>query len=428
MDRRTKNVVIFKDSVDLMNGNSRLQQAITESVNKQKLYLEAEKIDVPESKGLSCKTMVSTKRSFEAASVYARAGKKVAVLNFASSTNPGGGVTHGSSAQEECLCRCSTLYPCLNIDMMWTKFYKPHRKAGNPLYNDDCLYTPEVIVFKSDISFPERLTEKDWYQVDVITCAAPNLRDMPSNLMNPFAGNAPADIEDDGLYELHLQRLERVFRVAAVNGAEVLILGAFGCGAFCNPPAVVARAFKAVQEKYASYFETIEYAVFCGGHETQNYDAFCEVFGTEKKYDLSRFIEAHEKDYQRALKEVKAGHKRTHWMWYIFPQIAGLGFSRTSQFYSISDLGEAKAYLQHEVLGAHMRELCEELLDLDTNDATEVFAYPDDMKLKSCMTLFKLADPEQKLFGAVLDKFFDGERDENTITILKNKFFKPTSR
>ncbi|MEI3411862.1 MAG: TIGR02452 family protein [Blautia sp.] len=176
MDRRTKNVDIFKDSVDCMNGNSRLQQAIKKSVNKQKLYLEAEKIDVPDRKGLSCKTMVSTKRSFEAASVYARVGKKVAVLNFASSTNPGGGVTHGSSAQEECLCRCSTLYPCLNIDMMWNKFYKPHRKAGNPLYNDDCLYTPEVIVFKSDISFPERMTEKDWYQVDVITCAAPNLR------------------------------------------------------------------------------------------------------------------------------------------------------------------------------------------------------------------------------------------------------------
>ena len=126
------------------------------------------------------------------------------------------------------------------------------------------------------------MEEKDWYQVDVITCAAPNLRDMPSNLMNPFAGNAPADIEEDGLYGLHLQRLERVFRVAAVNGAEVLVLGAFGCGAFCNPPAVVARAFKKIQEKYASYFETIEYAVFCGGYETQNYDAFCEVLGAKE--------------------------------------------------------------------------------------------------------------------------------------------------
>ena len=98
MDRRTKNVEIFKDSVKLMNGSSRLHQAITESQNKKKLYLETEDVAVPESKGLGCKTVVSTKRSFEAASVYARAGKKVAVLNFASSTNPGGGVTHGSSA------------------------------------------------------------------------------------------------------------------------------------------------------------------------------------------------------------------------------------------------------------------------------------------------------------------------------------------
>ena len=145
------------------------------------------------------------------------------------------------------------------------------------------------------------------------------------------------------------------------------------------------------------------------------------MFGAEKKYDLSRFIEAHEKDYQRALKEIKAGYKRTHWMWYIFPQIAGLGFSRTSQFYSISYLGEAKAYLQDETLGAHMEELCEALLALETNDGAEVFDYPDNMKLKSCMTLFELADPEQKIYGAVLDKFFAGERDENTITILKNK-------
>ena len=281
MDRRTKNVEIFKDSVELMNGSSRLQQAIKESVNKQKLYLEAEEIVVPDSKGLSCKTVVSTKRSFEAASAYARAGKRVAVLNFASSTNPGGGVTHGSSAQEECLCRCSTLYPCLDIDMMWNMFYMPHRKAGDPLYNDDCLYTPGVIVFKSDISFPERMEEKDWYQVDVITCAAPNLRNMQSNLMNPFAGDAPADIEDDDLYELHLQRLERVFRVAATNGAEVLILGAFGCGAFCNPPSIVARAFKTVQEKYGGYFETIEYAVFCRDHETENYDAFRRELGAK---------------------------------------------------------------------------------------------------------------------------------------------------
>lgn len=283
-DGRKRYIEIFRDSVELMNNNSRLIQTIDNSIKCQKLYLEKDYIVVPEDKDMKCKTVVSTKRSFEAASAYARAGKKVAVLNFASATNPGGGVTHGSSAQEECLCRCSTLYPCLDIDMMWQQFYKPHRIARNPLYNDDCLYTPGVVVFKSDVSFPERMEAKDWYQVDVITCAAPNLREMPSNMMNPFAGNDSSDIADDNLYGIHLQRLEHVFSVAAANGAEVLILGAFGCGAFCNPPKVVAKAFKTIQDKYASYFDTIEYAVFCRGYETQNYDVFCDVFGVSERH------------------------------------------------------------------------------------------------------------------------------------------------
>lgn len=165
---------------------------------------------------------------------------------------------------------------------MWHQFYQQHRKTGDPLYNDDLLYTPGVVIFKTDTSVPERMEEKDWYQVDIITCAAPNLRKKPSNAMNPSAGNAPVKISEKALYELQMQRLERVFQAAASNGAEVLILGAFGCGAFCNPPRIVARAFRSVQEKYASYFETIEYAVFCGRNNTQNYDAFNMVLGSRK--------------------------------------------------------------------------------------------------------------------------------------------------
>ena len=260
-DRRTKNVTIFKDSMEMMSENEQLQQAIKESVEKQTLYLEAENVEIPESNASKCRTLVSTGRSFETASRYARNGKKVCVLNFASATNPGGGVVHGSSAQEESLCRCSTLYPCLDIDKMW----------------------PGVIVFKSDLSFPERMEEKDWYQVDVLTCAAPNLRNAPSNFMNPCAGDEPADIAEDALYKLHLKRIEKLFRVAAANKAEVLILGAFGCGAFCNPPEIVAKAFREVQKKYESYFEVIEYAIFCAGYETKNYKAFSKAFGVEKE-------------------------------------------------------------------------------------------------------------------------------------------------
>lgn len=92
------------------------------------------------------------------------------------------------------------------------------------------------------------MEEKDWYQVDVLTCAAPNLRNAPSNFMNPCAGDEPADIAEDALYKLHLKRIEKLFRVAAANKAEVLILGAFGCGAFCNPPEIVAKAFREVQK------------------------------------------------------------------------------------------------------------------------------------------------------------------------------------
>ena len=133
-DRRSKNVRIFKDTVDLIENSQRLQEAISNSLSRQQLYLEADEVAIPEPLEKVCQTVVSTKRSFEAASAYARAGKKVCVLNFASATNPGGGVTNGSSAQEECLCRCSTLYPCLDIKDMWDDFYLPHREADNPLY------------------------------------------------------------------------------------------------------------------------------------------------------------------------------------------------------------------------------------------------------------------------------------------------------
>ena len=140
---------------------------------------------------------------------------------------------------------------------------------------------------------------------------------------------------------------------------------------------------------------------------------------SNKTFDLSRFSEAHAENYQKALAEVKAGYKRTHWMWYIFPQIAGLGMSPTSQFYAIANLEEAKAYLKDPVLGAHTLELCQALLQLKSRDAAAIFGWPDDMKLKSCMTLFEQADPEQPILGRILDEFFMGERDQKTIEILK---------
>lgn len=136
-------------------------------------------------------------------------------------------------------------------------------------------------------------------------------------------------------------------------------------------------------------------------------------------YDLSRFVKAQEQDYATALAEIKSGRKRSHWMWYIFPQIAGLGFSSTAQYYAIKNLGEAVAYLQNELLGSRLTEICSALLALSSNNASEIFGYPDDMKLRSSMTLFEAAScSTENIFAQVLDKFFAGKRDERTLEII----------
>ena len=277
IDRRTKNAMIFKDTEQVYRTNETLKTVITNSIQNQKLILEEDKVDYVIAGGKEGKVVVSGKRTLEASESYAKQGKRVCVLNFASATNPGGGVVHGSSAQEEAICRCSTLYPCLNTKEMWNKYYIPHRLADNPLYNDDCIFTPAVKVFKGDTNFPELLPEKDWWDVDVITCAAPNLRNIPSNFMNPNTGSKKADINLEELKALHVGRIQRIFEVAMANNAEVLILGAFGCGAFRNPPELVAEVFAEFTEKYRECFDTIEYAVFHIEREAANYVAFKET-------------------------------------------------------------------------------------------------------------------------------------------------------
>ena len=135
------------------------------------------------------------------------------------------------------------------------------------------------------------------------------------------------------------------------------------------------------------------------------------------KKDLERFLKAQDKDYEQALKEIKKGRKTSHWIWYIFPQIAGLGFSSTSKYYSIKDKNEAIEYLKNNTLKNRLIEICEALLSLESDDATYVMGYPDDLKLKSSMTLFSdVSDID--VFKKVLDKFYNGEKDEMTISLL----------
>ena len=134
--------------------------------------------------------------------------------------------------------------------------------------------------------------------------------------------------------------------------------------------------------------------------------------------DLSRFAEAHKQHYKNALKEIENGHKITHWIWYIFPQIAGLGRSSISQYYAIKSIDEAIAFFQDPYLGKNLLTICHALMALDTNNATEIFGKPDDMKLKSSMTLFSLVRDADPVFQNVLYKYFSGKRDNRTLKIL----------
>ena len=134
-------------------------------------------------------------------------------------------------------------------------------------------------------------------------------------------------------------------------------------------------------------------------------------------YDLSRFHKAQKGSYETALAEIRAGRKRSHWIWYIFPQIQGLGYSSTAQYYAIENLEEAKAYLADPVLRERLLEISNALLALDSCDPTDVMGYPDDLKLRSSMTLFSLADPECTVFRDVLEKFYDGREDPRTIAL-----------
>lgn len=137
--------------------------------------------------------------------------------------------------------------------------------------------------------------------------------------------------------------------------------------------------------------------------------------------DLKRFTDAQENDYAIALSEIRAGRKRSHWMWYIFPQIDGLGFSYTSKLYAIKDKNEAASYLEHPVLGERLIEISKVLLEIDGKTANQIFGSPDDLKLKSSMTLFSALENTDPVFGRVLDKFFDGAKDRRTLELIGDK-------
>jgi len=139
---------------------------------------------------------------------------------------------------------------------------------------------------------------------------------------------------------------------------------------------------------------------------------------TDDPHDLSRFVQAQSGDYEQALAEIRAGRKRSHWMWYIFPQFDGLGFSSMSRRYAIKTLAEAEAYLAHPILGPRLVECAEAALGVEGKTAHEIFGSPDEMKLKSCATLFACVSPEGSVFHRLLAKYYRGQCDEKTLRLI----------
>ena len=270
---------IFLDTEEFYQSDEFLRDAVKTSI-KGTVFYDAENYPtLPEKKFSKTKVTVVRKRSFEAAiaAQHKHLESRIAVHNFASATNPGGGVKHGSRAQEEALCRCSTLYPVLNSKKNWECFYSVNRDKQDSLHDDACIYTPDIVICKSDIERPARLPRDKWETVDVITIAAPNLRERPNNIYNP--GHAkPAQISDEELFALHESRLRHMFTVVAHHGAEIFVTGAFGCGAFRNNPEVVARAYKKILPEFDGYFKEIVFAVYCPPQDLTNFEVFKKIF------------------------------------------------------------------------------------------------------------------------------------------------------
>ena len=279
MADRIERIRIFKETMGLCRTHPVLRTAIRDSRIGQKITWEEDPLftdgkchDAP------ADLVITPERTLGAARKYLGSGKRICVLNFASSVTPGGGVASGAGSQEESICRISTLYAAIGDKNTAGAFYEKHwemiRSRGMSRKNrDDCIFTPGIVVIREDTFDCALLPEDEWYKVDVITCAAPDLRYDDENTYEP---------EDDELRTVFEKRWRRILSVAALNKAEVLILGAFGCGAFYNPPEIAAQAFSNVFDEFSRCFEVIEFAVFAQYEDTSNYQAFSGIKGIRK--------------------------------------------------------------------------------------------------------------------------------------------------
>ena len=279
MSNREDRIRVFQDTQDWIEKDPVLAASIEKAKKTTEVFFEDVYPDFDASSVKDTKITVSGDRSFQAAMRLHEENPeaKIAVMNFANAFQAGGGVTTGAGAQEECLCRTSTLYPLLYNRTMKNSFYKYHRDKGSPRASDSLIYTEGVVICKTDEDMPERMPQEDWVTVDVITIAAPDLR-IKSNIHVPDIGGRTF-MNNAELFGYHVKRAIHMLTCAAAKGADILVLGAFGCGAFQNDPEVVARAYKTALQEFPKVFERIEFAVYCPPGNSRNYDVFKRVLG-----------------------------------------------------------------------------------------------------------------------------------------------------
>lgn len=279
MSTKIQRIEVFNDTMDWIKKNSDLSDSVAKAKKQTKIFWEDDYPAFDNAKNENTLVTVTDNRSYQAAMrLHAEdTSSKIAVMNFANAFHAGGGVTTGAGAQEECLCRTSTLYPLLYRRSLRDTFYKHHHTLKTAKASDALIYTEGVVICKTDTDLPKRMPKEDWVSVDVITIAAPDLR-TTSNIHAALVGNGTF-MNDAELFGYHIKRAIHMLTCAAAMGADTLVLGAFGCGAFQNNPEVVARAYKLALQEFPKAFKKIEFAVYCSPSDDTNYQVFKRVLG-----------------------------------------------------------------------------------------------------------------------------------------------------
>ncbi len=278
MSTRKQRIDVFRDTQDWIFEDPDLFAALDAAKQNTEVFFEE---DYPmfdaRKKKQNTEITVTRDKSFQAAMRLHKEKPytKIAVMNFANAFHPGGGVTSGCTAQEESLCRISTLYPLLARPSLKQSYYKYHNDLNSVKATDALIYTEGVVICKTDDDLPVRMPKEDWVTVDVITIAAPDLR----KYKNPHVpiSKGGSYMSKAELFACHVKRAIHMLTCAASKNADVLVLGAFGCGAFENDPQVVARAYKTALEEFPKVFMKVEFAVYCSEEDSRNYDIFKEI-------------------------------------------------------------------------------------------------------------------------------------------------------